>query len=1528
MLYYLKNKKFIFLGFVSLISVLALFSFSKIRALSDCDWSGWVNGWQDEFTYECDVNKVITGVHSKHSNFYEDRRFDFKHCKLDSVKTTEGFWSGWVNDYDEEFTYICPENRIITGIHSKFDRPWGPFGKKNDRKFEFYCKKLENAQRANCFWTDWVNDYDKEFKFICPGNKVITGVHSKHSNHHEDRKFDFYCCDIQSTSPQPPSPPLNLSSVCSSSGNKVTLSWNPVSGATSYGIRVHDGTREITSKEITNTSYTQDIECNHTYTWWVHAINSAGWSDASYSSFNCPCSDQNLPSCNFNISPSTIKKGEKFFYSWSSQNCQRLHYKCTGVLGDYFEMIGVGREGDQICNFDGTWSREMNFTGEGTCTLTVYDKNNNSASCSASLKVVSQENKPSLSCISNTCSNNIVSLKWRANSCGKNIDGFELDIKENNNPWQVLLTGPTNQNCYSDCHCPVNSSCYNDFKNNYFPSQGQLAYIYWTEGDEIIFWFKYGGKENTSYKFKGKIKTEYGWSGWAECEECKCEVSKCINCSDCGKGIFNACDRQECLSCQENCYFIDKTIGGDCLSCSSANSCQDYQNDKTTCQTDPCGFGNCKWENNKCVSVSQLQTCSDGTPYGQCSPTKPKYCDNGNLVDRCDICGCPSGYSCQENGKCYKSSKATFVIVPSYIEIEEGEVKKLKAFYDPDGPDGPAPEQEVSYKTSWTSLNPNVVTVFYSREIIGKTPPSIKVKAKYKGIKGISKGKTFIKALYSPLEIPLQFIPPAATATVVVKGKDFSLINWSEVASWSWDNEKRGCSDVAEGWRWNSEPSIPTPRYTTPPVCSRNYGIIDKGKVGSGLAIDGYHPGYWEYTFSSPLSSNVYKISFDTTGALDKYKTLGGFAFIFIEDSQGNRKLIWSECLASKEGSLWKHRDIIYKGEIKKILFQAAAARCKLEGDYYYANGEFVRLDNLKIFQKVSSRSTCSDGTPYGQCSPTKPKYCDNGNLVDRCDICGCPSGYSCQEDGSCVSLPVPTQCLGDINNDRRVDIYDLAILIAHWGQENTADLNNDNTVNLEDLRILLTHWGEICENQCQVQGDVDNNGEINCDDLDCVLGVVLGEKSIKECPCSDVNKDGKINQLDVSKEIDILLSKGIECGKCKQCSDCGKGLFNICDRQECLSCQENCYFIDKTIGGDCLSCSSANSCQDYQNDKTTCQTDPCGFGNCKWENNKCVSVSQLQTCSDGTPYGQCSPTKPKYCDNGNLVDRCDICGCPSGYSCQDDGSCEGNLNTCIAQGGEICEKYLEVCSGTWITASDTTRCCKGSCISKVGESTLFYVTIKGHGKVEGDVLCESSGLHELCKGSVIVGHPITLTAVETDSNYQFEKWSVCTSCVGPCLVPSDHPVAPCHNSTIKKCIIPSAPFASDPYRMGYGITACFKPKYSNYKKVSIFLGMSRGEEGIRRGGKIIVSPSGICNTIDASHLSCGTHVPYNTQITLTAYANPGYVFDGWSGWADSKGNLKPGFHSNCGEKGGSIGVCTITVQGDINVGGSFRRIK
>jgi len=53
-----------------------------------------------------------------------------------------------------------------------------------------------------------------------------------------------------------------------------------------------------------------------------------------------------------------------------------------------------------------------------------------------------------------------------------------------------------------------------------------------------------------------------------------------------------------------------------------------------------CNYG---CSNEKCI---QQQNCSDGTQYSQCSSNKPKYCQNGTLIDKCSICNCSSSQSC------------------------------------------------------------------------------------------------------------------------------------------------------------------------------------------------------------------------------------------------------------------------------------------------------------------------------------------------------------------------------------------------------------------------------------------------------------------------------------------------------------------------------------------------------------------------------------------------------------------------------------------------------------------------------------------------------------------------------------------------------------------------------------------------------------------------------------------------------------------------------------------------------------------
>ena len=77
-------------------------------------------------------------------------------------------------------------------------------------------------------------------------------------------------------------------------------------------------------------------------------------------------------------------------------------------------------------------------------------------------------------------------------------------------------------------------------------------------------------------------------------------------------------------------------------------------------------------------------------------------------------------------------------------------------------------------------------------------------------------------------------------------------------------------------------------------------------------------------------------------------------------------------------------------------------------------------------------------------------------------------------------------------------------------------------------------------------------------------------------------------------------------------------------------------------------------------------------LSNCSWNsllqlcdygcsNGICLTAPTNQTCSDGTLYGQCSTSKPRYCNNGTIINNCQNCGCSVG-TCQTDGSCKTTL--------------------------------------------------------------------------------------------------------------------------------------------------------------------------------------------------------------------------------------------------------------------------
>ena len=56
-----------------------------------------------------------------------------------------------------------------------------------------------------------------------------------------------------------------------------------------------------------------------------------------------------------------------------------------------------------------------------------------------------------------------------------------------------------------------------------------------------------------------------------------------------------------------------------------------------------------------------------------------------------------------------------------------------------------------------------------------------------------------------------------------------------------------------------------------------------------------------------------------------------------------------------------------------------------------------IKCNNFKVYKDVQSCSNiCNDGTFFNKCSEKRPFYCDKGNLIQNCKVCGCNGDFSC----------------------------------------------------------------------------------------------------------------------------------------------------------------------------------------------------------------------------------------------------------------------------------------------------------------------------------------------------------------------------------------------------------------------------------------------------------------------------------------------------------------------------------------------------
>ncbi|XP_059159174.1 dermatopontin-like [Physella acuta] len=166
-----------------------IFTFLALAvAMATRSMGGYVNEWDQPFDFKCPLGQAISYVSSVHNNHYEDRRWEF-HCRsVGSTGACED--SGYVNEFDQQLTYVCPLNKAITGVASYHDNHY------EDRRFRFQCCSVNDRNLTGCYITGDVNTWDGKLTLFVPDGKVVNGAFSTHNNYYEDRLWRFNICNI------------------------------------------------------------------------------------------------------------------------------------------------------------------------------------------------------------------------------------------------------------------------------------------------------------------------------------------------------------------------------------------------------------------------------------------------------------------------------------------------------------------------------------------------------------------------------------------------------------------------------------------------------------------------------------------------------------------------------------------------------------------------------------------------------------------------------------------------------------------------------------------------------------------------------------------------------------------------------------------------------------------------------------------------------------------------------------------------------------------------------------------------------------------------------------------------------------------------------------------------------------------------------------------------------------------------------------------------------------------------------------
>ncbi len=252
------------------------------------------------------------------------------------------------------------------------------------------------------------------------------------------------------------------------------------------------------------------------------------------------------------------------------------------------------------------------------------------------------------------------------------------------------------------------------------------------------------------------------------------------------------------------------------------------------------------------------------------------------------------------------------------------------------------------------------------------------------------------------------------------------------------------------------------------------------GQAGSGIASFDYDgDGLIDILWSNVDSVNNMRllrnlnqdnnnyIKFKLEGTISNRAAIGAKLYIHTPDGRMQLKRIYSGN-GNSQSSLMVHFGVGTNEIIDNV-------------EIHWPSGVIQTLTDVAVNQMVmvtEEAELCSEGTPYNQCSTSQPVYCDEGELINDCRRCDCPSNQICNIDGSCSDLDI---LLGDVDSDGIIVICDAALVLQYVvrGTTDIGDLNGEQLV----------------------AADVDCNGQVQAYDAALIYHYVVN--LIDEFPCT-----------------------------------------------------------------------------------------------------------------------------------------------------------------------------------------------------------------------------------------------------------------------------------------------------------------------------------------------------------------------------------------------------------------------------------------